>query len=341
MKKILFLKHQPLPEPWYVENHIEYIIRHLGNKYYFDLAKGVEGDMSETFPERYKPVFGKDPKDYDLVVALFTPITHLENPEKWYPKMAGVVWETGEIDAIKGVCYASTNVVTDRCLEIKGYPYVKTRVGIDTELFKPYPLLRNDNLLRVGFVGKAHSPRKQVKDLLMPLMDLEGVRLMFFSQQPLPEKEIEYCGGKNFLKCLAGGNKSWIGMPNVYNQLDVLIETDADTSVSFPTIESLSCGVPVICSYGGLSQDLVDSGGAIHILPDDKTLDPKDWAYNHTDEMAKKIRDAVIFMRDNPEVRKEMGRKGREMVERDWSWEKTIPAWDEFFEKALSLVKSI
>jgi hypothetical protein len=47
VKKILFLKHQPLPEPWYVENHIEYIIRYLGNKYQFDLAKGVEGDIVE------------------------------------------------------------------------------------------------------------------------------------------------------------------------------------------------------------------------------------------------------------------------------------------------------
>jgi glycosyltransferase involved in cell wall biosynthesis len=339
MKKILFLKHQPLPEPWYVENHIEYIIRYLGNKYYFDLAKGVEGDIAESFPDNYFPVFGKDPKDYDLIVALFTPITHLENPAKWYHKMAGVVWEPGEVGKIDGVCYASTNVFTDDYLNRTGQPYVKTRVGIDTELFKPYPLIREDNLLHVGFVGKAHSPRKLVKDLLMPLYNLEGVRLMFFSQQPLPGKEVEYCGGKDFLRCLTGGNKSWIGMPNVYNQLDVLIETDADISVSFPTIEASACGVAVVCSLGGLSQALVDGGGAIHILPDDPKQDPRMWAYEHTDEMAKKIKDAVIYLRDNPEKRLEMGKKGRELVERDWTWEKLIPDWNTFFEKALSLVK--
>jgi glycosyltransferase involved in cell wall biosynthesis len=253
--------------------------------------------------------------------------------------MAGVVWEPGEIGKIDGVCYASTNVLTDRYLDITGQQYVKTRVGIDTNLFKPYPLAREDNLLHVGFVGKAHSPRKLVNDLLMPLKDLDGVRLMFFSQQPLPEKEVDYCGGKEFLKCLEGGNKSWIGMPNVYNQLDVLIETDADVSVSFPTLEANACSVPVICSFGGLSQDLVDGGGAIHILPDDPKRDPRMWAYEQTGEMAKKIRDAVIYLRDNPEVRREMGWKARANVMQNWTWEKNIDAWDYFFEKSLSLIK--
>ena len=339
MKKILFLKHQPLIEPWYVENHIEYIIRYLGNKYHFDLSLGDETDYLSNYPFSYKPRFTKDPNNYDLLVALFTPITHLEDPAKWFHKMAGVVWEPGEIGKINGVCYASTNVLTDRYLEITGQPYVKTRVGIDTELFKPYPLAREDNLLHVGFVGKAHSPRKLVNDLLMPLKDLEGVKLMFYSQQPLPEKEVDYCGGVEFLKRLEGGNKSWIGMPNVYNSIDVLIETDADVSVSFPTLEAQACGKAVICSFGGLSQDLVDNGGAIHILPDDSKQDPRMWAYEHTDEMAKKIRDAVIYLRDNPEKRLEMGRKGRENVENNWNWEKCIPAWDLFFEKSLSLIK--
>jgi len=339
MKKILFLKHQPLTEPWYVENHIEYIIRYLGDKYHFDLSIGDETDYLENYPSSYKPVFTKNPNDYDLLVALYTPITHLEDPAKWYHKMAAVVWEPGEVGKVNALCYASTNVLTDRVLEITGQPYVKTRVGIDTELFKPYPVARDDDLLHIGFVGKAHSPRKLVNDLLMPLCDLEGVRLMFYSQQPLPEKEVDYCGGVEFLKRLEGGNKSWIGMPNIYNQLDVLIETDADVSVSFPSIEANACGKPVICSLGGLSQDLVDGGGAIHILPDDPKQDPRMWAYEQTGEMAKKIRDAVIFLRDNPDKRKEMGEKGRENVVNNWSWQKLIPVWDEFFEKALSLVK--
>jgi glycosyltransferase involved in cell wall biosynthesis len=63
------------------------------------------------------------------------------------------------------------------------------------------------------------------------------------------------------------------------------------------------------------------------------------WAYEQTGEMAKKIKDAVIFLRDNPKERLEMGRKGRELVLRDWTWEKNIPSWYLFFEKALSLVR--
>lgn len=338
MKKILFLRHKPLPEAWYVDNHIEYIIRYLGNKYLFDLSLADTTDFAGNFPIGYQPNFYKNPNGYDLIVPTFTSITHLEEQEKYYYKMAGIVWEPGEVEDIKGICYASTNRVTDRYLEQRGLPYVKTRVGIDTNLFKPYPLAREDNLLHVGFVGKTHSPRKQVRDLLMPLIDLEGIKLMFYSQQSLPEKEIEYCGGKEFLRRLEGGNKSWIGMPNVYNQIDVLIETDADVSVSFPTIEASACGKAVICTYGGLSEDLVEAGAAIHILPDDPKEDTRNWAYDHVDQMAKKIREAVIYLRDNPDKRIEMGRKGREMVERNWTWEKNIPSWNEFFEKALSLI---
>jgi len=336
MRKILFVRHQPLNEPWYVENHIEYVIRYLGNKYYFDLAKGIEYDMVQGYPDNYQPVFGKNPADYDIIIPLYTKITHLEHLEKWYHKMAPLVWETGEVYSDDVLCYGSTNKVTDRCLEESGKTYVKTRVGIDTSLFHPYPLKRTDNLLHVGFVGKVHSPRKLVKDLLMPLANIPGIRLMFYSQQPLPIKEIEYCGGVEFLKHLEGGNKSWIGMPNVYNNLDVLIESDADTSVSFPTLEAVACGVPVICSFGGLSQDIVDAGAGIHIIPDDSKQDPRDWAYNQTSEMAQKIRDAVIFMRDNPEKRIEMGLRGREEVLKNWTWRSCIGMWEEFIETALS-----
>ena len=128
MKKILFIRHTPTTAPWYVENHVEYIIRHLGNKYNFDLAIA-----SETINDG----FHRDPNDYDLLVPLLTTHPHMENPAKFYPKMAGIVYEPGEIGMIKGVCYASTNPITDQRLEEMKLPYVKTRFGIDTNLFKP------------------------------------------------------------------------------------------------------------------------------------------------------------------------------------------------------------
>lgn len=333
MKRILFLRHQPTYQPWYVENHIEYIIRYLGHKYHFDIGLGIKNN----YPDGYLPDFYKDPDDYDLLVSLFTPITHMEEPEKYFYKMAGIVWETEEIHKIKGICYASTNRITDNYLLEHNIPFVKTRIGIDTQLFQPIRQAREDNLLHVGFVGKAHSPRKQVKELLMPLTKLEGVRLMFYSQQPLPEKEIEYCGGKEFFDCLEGGNKAWTGMPNIYNNLDVLIETDADVSVSFPTLEAAACGVPSICTYGGLSQDLVDAKAAIHIIPD-SYKDTRLWAYENTSEVAQKIKEAVIWMRDHQVERQMMGLNARKEAIKNWTWDKWILEWDSFFEKSLFLV---
>ena len=331
MKKILFIRHTPTECPWYVENHIEYIIRYLGSKYYFDLAMA-----SETINDG----FHKNPNDYDLLVPLLTTHTHMENPEKFYHKMAGIVYEPGEIGMIKGICYASTNPITDQRLEEMKLPYVKTRFGIDTDLFEPYNLIKEDNLLRVGVIGKCHSPRKLFKDLLLPLADLKGVRLMVYSQQPLPEKELEYCGGKKFVECLEGGNKSWIGMPNIYNSIDVLVETDCDLSVSFPTLEAVSCGIPVICTPGGLSGYLKDAGAGIELLPKRMPIGKfRNWAYDNPGKLAERIKKAVIYLRDNPEIREEMGQNGRDEVLSCWEWRDLIHKWDEFFTKALKLAK--
>ncbi len=330
LKKILFL----LPHYWYVENHIEYIIRYLGDQYDFDIGIVLKGGGIASYPDNYKHpyyCFYKNPDDYDLLISLLS--THTFLGKEYNHKLASVVWEEREIGYTEPICFGSVTPITDETLRNTHRPFVSTRIGIDTELFKPYPLARQDNLLRIGFVGKVHSPRKQVKDVLMPLADLEGIKLMFFVQEGLQLADIEYCGGKPFLERITGGHRSWIGMPNIYNQLDVLIETDADPSVSFPILEAAACGKPIITTYGGISGFLTDKGAGILIEG------TRDEHYANPKGLADKIREAVIWMRDNPEERKEMGKKGREVILNEFNWEELIPTWKKFIDLSLSLIK--
>jgi glycosyltransferase involved in cell wall biosynthesis len=50
---------------------------------------------------------------------------------------------------------------------------------------------------------------------------------------------------------------------------------------------------------------------------------------------AQLVRDAVIRLRDNRKEAKEMGRKGREEIEKNWTWDRFYPDWRMFFREAL------
>ena len=112
-------------------------------------------------------------------------------------------------------------------------------------------------------------------------------------------------------------------MPNFYSNLDVYSCMSILEGVNNSILEAGAMGIPVISTRCGASKEIIVDG------------------YNGflVERTKNDLENKLIFLRDNLEKRKEMGKKGREMVERNWTWEKNIPSWDLFFQKALSLIK--
>ena len=152
---------------------------------------------------------------------------------------------------------------------------------------------------------------------------------MFFpNMAPRDQKELDAMGGN--LNYIVAGDKYWPGIPNIYNRLDVLVRADHDPGYSFPTLEAASCSVPVIATDSGIDHIITEAGGGVLIEGNRASY------LEDLDAMAEKIKEAVIFMRDNPEDRKDMGKLGRLEIERNWTWEKQLPAWREFFREGVA-----
>ena len=317
-----------------MEGHFEYIIRYLSDEFFIEMAQ-VPYPPYDNFLDRYpetSPLM-RNPNDYDLEIPLLASHVGTEVKEHAH-KRATVVYEPGEGLWPDSVLVGLTTPATEDTEYNK--PTMSLRFGIDTEMFKPYKMKREDNLLHVGIVGSHENPRRSIQEAIRPLYDLEGVRIMFF---PSPwvnngghEQKIESLGGMEFIKRCVSGNKFWTGLPNVYNQLDVLIRCDAAYGYSFPTLEAAACEVPVIVTDMGIDHHITEAGGGILIKGK-----PIDWLTKY-DELASQVREAVIYMRDHKIKRLQMGKRARAEISQHWGWERHIDPWRKFFRKALELV---
>lgn len=83
-------------------------------------------------------------------------------------------------------------------------------------------------------------------------------------------------------------------------------------------LEAAACGLPVVVG---------NSGGAVEaVLPDQtgRLVEPRS---------VEQVADAVVGLLANPAAAAAMGRRGREWVSRDWSWERTMAAFHAAFEQ--------
>lgn len=312
-----------------MQAHYEYLIRYLSDEFFIEMAQ-VPYPPYENFLDRFPETspLERSPEDYDLILPVLPSHSGVPTEDKWFKKMAIVMYEPGEGHWSAAKILGATTPVVEAG-DYGDIPIYSLRFGIDTELFKPFQMVREDNLLHVGVIGSYGSPRRMIEEAIKPLYDLEGVRIMFFPQNWVnrggTEEKIDSLGGPEFIKRVVAGDKYWPGIPNIYNRMDVMLRIDASYGYSFPTLEAAACGVPVIVTDMGIDHHITEAGGGI-------LIDGNPLAYIHKgDELAKKVKYAVTWMRDNPKEREGMGWAARREIEKNWTWDRFILAWREFF----------
>lgn len=327
MKKILIIP----PQPWYMEAHYEYIIRYLSDEFFMEQAY-VPYPPYENFLDRFPETspLERNPNDYDLLLPVWGRHWGVENNLENGKKTAIVQYEPAEGNWTHA-CYvgAVTPIAEEADLGINIH---SLRFGIDTSLFRPYKMVREDDLLHVGIVGNHSNPRHMMGEVLPALYDLPGVRIMVFPGTWANRGgNVELLGGMEFVRHCVAGDKMWPGLPNIYNRLDVLLRVDTALGYSFPTLEAAACGVPVIATNQGIDHLITGAGGGILLEPPEGGL----WSLGDGPGLAQAVKNAVIWMRDHPEERELMGEAGRVEIENRWTWDKHIPAWRQFFRNAL------
>lgn len=309
-----------------MEAHYEYLIRYLSDEFFIEIADvpyPPYANFLDRFPETSP--FQRNPDDYDLVVPMLATHWVITERDKYAHKVGIVMYEPGEgrHQDVK-VVGCATPIVEQDCR----VPHHSLRFGIDTELFKPLRFQRQDNKLHVGVIGTLTNPRRQIKEI-ESLFDMDGVKFDFYPSSWVNNGDIERSGGRKYLENVVTGDKYWCGLPNIYNRMDVLLRIDNSYGYSFPTLEAAACGVPVITTYQGIDHHITGAGGGIMLLPDPPY--DKRWPFNEEEQLIKKVKSAIEFMRDNQDERKIMGVMARDEVVQSWTWEKHIENWRQFF----------
>lgn len=311
-----------------LEAYYEYIIRFLGDEFYFeqgyppappytDITKRVW--TGETSP------LEKNPDDFDLILPHFTTHFFLDPVEKYYHKMVLAFLEPGSAHQDIKVIGATNKPCEDAFGDT---PHHKLRFGIDTEVFLPFPQARLDDKVHVGFLGNIQTPRRYMKELFMPLKDLEGIKLDIYPSiwhKHTRMDEIESMGGQDMLDNIVTGDMWETGLPNIYNRMDIYVRCDIDPGQQLSLMEAAACGVPVISCDPGIGKEIANAGGGFYIDATDRDLD----------RIAKQIKEYVQNLVQNDGSRQIMGINARKFIESNYTWNMHIPAWREFFRDGL------
>ena len=277
----------------------EMITRHC-NKDKFEMNVVMDLDRAEQlYPQ------------YDLIVPWYVTKTPPTLPRDKAIIIAHSRYETGCLGwevAGKGVVskylydYIQKQENIDYNLHIVNY-------GIDTDFWKPLPKPESDKI-KVGWVG---SPDSKYLDLAKAVVQGLDVEFLPLNIQQNP--------------------RSIYGMPNYYNSIDVLLVTSLEEGFHRPTIEAMSCGVAVLSNNVGIASEVLEpigSGG---------------WEYHWDEKQTNTLRQEIVdgMRKALQELTKssiaEMGQRNRELICRDWTWEKKIGAWEKLFEESYETTK--
>jgi glycosyltransferase involved in cell wall biosynthesis len=175
--------------------------------------------------------------------------------------------------------------------------------GIDPQLFRPAAAPREDGPLVVGFVGRLVE-EKGVDLLLDALAGLSGSWEGQIAGSGPEEARLRTLAHKLGLagRVTFAGKVPAVQMPEFYHRLDVLVlpsRTRPNWKEQFGRVlvEAMACGVPVIGSDSGEIPHVAGDGGLI--FPEGKV---------------DALRACLAQLVDRPELRANLGRRGRERV---------------------------
>ena len=228
--------------------------------------------------------------------------------------------------------------------------------AVDNEVFKPWPtdkvseLKANQNLegKYVCFWNSRNARRKQsgtliwwFKEFLDRVGHDKATLIMHTDPKDINGQDLEVIiqelgltnGEVLFSREKVGPND----LASVYNMADVTICISDAEGFGLSTLESLSCGTPILVTLTGGLQDQVTNGEdwfGIGLEPSSKAIiGSQDVPYIYEDRLSKEdFLDAMLKMYNmTAEERAALGAAGREWTQDRFNFDKYVATWDELF----------
>lgn len=208
-----------------------------------------------------------------------------------------------------------------------------TPFGVDLQHFSPDPCQRDPDLVTIGTVKGLH-PVYGTDILVHSFAELRrrlsasdpdlGSRLrLLLVGRGTHRRQIETLVRELGLTGVTRmpGLIPHSDVPTYLNRLDVYVTASRSESFGVAVLEASACGIPVVVTnVGGLPEVVEDGKTGFIVPPEDPTA----------------IADAVETLVRNPELRRQMGQAGREMVARRYDWNDSVRIMEDVYAKVLA-----
>jgi glycosyltransferase involved in cell wall biosynthesis len=209
------------------------------------------------------------------------------------------------------LCYTE---IEKKNIEKLGINTKKIRVihnGVDTTLFTPHPNKKKNGFQHLLWVGRFVLGKRV--DLLIEaynttLKEYPNARLTLVGEGPLKESienKIEKLGLKKNIQIINRIDNS--DLPALYNQADIFILPSLMEGIPRTLLEAMSCGIPVIVTELPHLANLVKDAGLF--IPRENPI---------------VLSEQIARLLQNKELALRLGNHGREIIEKQYSWQDTV-----------------
>lgn len=193
--------------------------------------------------------------------------------------------------------------------------------GVETDIFKPVnEKTQDDGTLTLIAVSRLIE-RKGVQHVLKALGELndKSIRLIVVGTGNFEDKLKSLCHTLGLEDTVTfRGYCAREELPPLYNQSDVFILPSMAESFGIVFAEAMACELPIIGGRTGGVPELVREENGILVEPGN----------------VKDIKQAIVRMKDSPNMRKAMGQANRARVVNYYSWRRTAQDYLGLYEKS-------
>ncbi|MCG3681422.1 glycosyltransferase family 4 protein [Aliarcobacter butzleri] len=199
------------------------------------------------------------------------------------------------------------------CPDIK-----EVNLGIDIEKFRP--IIKKDkqsvNFLFVGRIVPIKNIPFLIEGFIEAYKENNNIILNIIGEGDKKEVELVSNLAKKYLSIKFLGKKSGNELVEQYKNSDVFILTSNYDNYPNVVFEAMASGLPVIgTNVGGIPSQVIDKKTGYLVQPNN----------------IEQLKNRILELASNKEMREEFGRAGRERVEQEFSWDKSAEQLEKIY----------
>jgi len=192
--------------------------------------------------------------------------------------------------------------------------------GVDIDFWKPSLVNKTEKKLTIGIVKKLepyYGVEYLIKAFHLVLKNFSNVRLVIIGDGS-EKKRLENLTAElkinDYVEFLGLINHK--DLPDYYRNIDIFVVPSLTESFGVVVVEAASCGLPVIASnVNGLPETVIDGETGFLVPPQNPQI----------------IAEKILYLINNSDIRKRMGRAARTFVEEYYVWEKNAALMEKLY----------